>query len=169
MASPGFLWLIARLFPAKHWDQKYRIDEFLYTKTANRFVVELCQGLVPGKAIDLGGGEGRNSLWLAQQGWRVENIDFSRVALAKFDRWVATEHPQLAANCTTTKADARGFRAKLAPADLGVIAYLQIPQDAIASAIATLVAQLAPGATLVGVWHSRSNLTALRPGASGGF
>ena len=153
--------LLVKLVPAEYWNQKYRIDEWLYTKVENRFVKELCEPLYPGKAIDLAGGEGRNSMWLAKRGWQVENVDFSAVALRKFRAWVAEEarlDSTLAARCHTTKADARGFRSKLAPADLGVIAYLQIPQDELAAAIAGLVGKLESGATLVGVWHSRANL-----------
>lgn len=153
--------VIAKLVPAEYWNQKYRIDEWLYTKVENRFVKELCEPLTPGKAIDLAGGEGRNSMWLAKRGWTVEDVDFSAVALKKFKTWVAEESagdPALAKRCFTTKADARGFKSKLAPADLGVIAYLQIEEDALAAAIAGLVAKLRPGAALVGVWHSRANL-----------
>ena len=153
--------LIAKLVPAEYWNQKYRIDAWLYTKVENRFVKELCEPLVPGKAIDLAGGEGRNSMWLAKRGWQVEDVDFSAVALKKFRAWVAEEavaDPSLTARCHTTKADARGFKSKLAPADLGVIAYLQIPQDELSAAIKGLVAKLKPGAHLVGVWHSLDNL-----------
>ena len=153
--------LIAKLIPAEYWNQKYRIDEWLYTKVENRFVKELCEPLTPGKAIDLAGGEGRNSMWLAKRGWTVEDVDFSAVALRKFRAWVAEEaatDPTLAARCLTTKADARGFDSKLAPADLGVIAYLQIDQYELAAAIGGLVGKLRSGATLVGVWHSLENL-----------
>ena len=153
--------LIAKLVPAEYWNQKYRIDAWLYTKVENRFVKELCEPVAPGKAIDLAGGEGRNSMWLAKRGWQVEDVDFSAVALKKFRSWVAEEaaaDPSLTARCHTTKADARGFKSKLAPADLGVIAYLQIPQDELATAIHGLVAKLKPGAHLVGVWHSLDNL-----------
>jgi hypothetical protein len=100
-------------------------------------------------------------MWLAKRGWTVEDVDFSAVALKKFRAWVKEESatdPSLAKRCHTTKADARGFKSKLAPTDLGVIAYLQIEEDALALAIAGLVAKLKPGAALVGVWHSRENL-----------
>lgn len=153
--------VIAKLVPAEYWNQKYRIDEWLYTKVENRFVKELCADLEPGTAIDLAGGEGRNSMWLAKRGWTVENVDFSSVALKKFQKWVreeAVNDPGLAKRCFTTKADARGFKSKLAPADLGVIAYLQIDQYELAAAIGGLVGKLKSGATLVGVWHSLDNL-----------
>ncbi len=50
----------------------------------------------PGKALDIACGEGRNALWLAEQGWDVTAIDFSQVALlymhtdaAERQKWLA--------------------------------------------------------------------------------
>ena len=44
-------------------------------------VVKLCKSLPVGRAIDVGAGEGRHSLWLASQGWRVDALDVSAVGL----------------------------------------------------------------------------------------
>ena len=153
--------LAAKLNPAAVWNKKYETADWVYTKVENRFVRELCEPLVPGTAIDLAGGEGRNAMWLAKRGWRVENIDFSKVALRKFKTWVAEETKQdasLASRCIATQADARKFASKLAPVDLGVVAYLQIPETDLAKALGDLVSAIRPGGTLVGVWHSRDNL-----------
>jgi SAM-dependent methyltransferase len=38
-------------------------------------------GLEPGRALDLGCGEGADAIWLAQQGWHVTATDISRIAL----------------------------------------------------------------------------------------
>lgn len=35
----------------------------------------------PGRALDVAGGAGRHALWLAEQGWQVELIDISDVAI----------------------------------------------------------------------------------------
>lgn len=43
----------------------------------------------PGKALDIACGEGRNALWLAEQGWDVTAIDFSQVAIDKGRRIAA--------------------------------------------------------------------------------
>ena len=39
--------------------------------------------LVPGKALDVACGEGRNAIWLAEQGWDVIAIDFAKEGIAK--------------------------------------------------------------------------------------
>lgn len=140
------------------WDQKYSTEEFIYTKVENRFVVELCKDLdgTNKRAIDLAGGEGRNSVWLAKRGWQVENIDFSEVALGKYLAFA--EEEGVLENCSSNCADALSFTPLVTPVDLAVIAYLQIPEKDLATAIKRLSAHVVPGGTLMGVWHSRDNL-----------
>ena len=46
------------------------------------FMMESVKGLEPGTALDVGAGQGRNAVWLAQQGWDVTGIDISGVGLA---------------------------------------------------------------------------------------
>jgi SAM-dependent methyltransferase len=139
------------------WDQKYSTEEFIYTKVENRFVVEFCKNLdgTNKRAIDLAGGEGRNSVWLAKRGWQVENIDFSQVALDKYLQFAKDEGVE--GPCLATCADALTFVPKLTPVDLAVIAYMQIPERDLAEAIRRLSQHVAPGGNLVGVWHSRDN------------
>ncbi len=140
------------------WDQKYSTEEFIYTKVENRFVVEFCKDLdgTNKKAIDLAGGEGRNSVWLAKRGWQVENIDFSQVALDKYLEFAKDEGVE--ENTLATCADGLTFVPELSPVELAVIAYMQIPEMDLAVAIRRLSEHVAPGGNLVGVWHSRDNL-----------
>lgn len=144
------------LSPADFWNRRYSTDEFIFTKVENRFVKELCQGLTPGKAIDVGGGEGRNTVWLASLGWQVENIDISEVGLQK-SRELAKEFG-VDNLCVETIGGATDFVSKLAPVDLAVIAYLQIPQPQLVAAVAHCAEMLNTGGNLCGVWHSRNNL-----------
>ena len=53
-----------------------------FTSTPSVFMMESTKGLEAGKALDVGAGQGRNSVWLAQQGWDVTGIDISGVGLA---------------------------------------------------------------------------------------
>lgn len=45
-------------------------------------LIDLASGMAPGKALDLGCGEGQNSIWLAQRGWIVNAVDPSPAAIA---------------------------------------------------------------------------------------
>jgi SAM-dependent methyltransferase len=141
---------------ADYWDDKYKVEEFVYTKTENRFVVEYCSPLKPGRVLDLAGGEGRNSVWFAKQGWKVENIDFSAVALEKYAAYASESG--VSASCLATVADALSFVPQMDQVDLGVIGYLQIPSGDLRKAIRRLGKHVVSGGHLFGVWHARANL-----------
>jgi len=53
------------------WDERYASTELVWAAEANRFVVEELADLAAGRGLDLGAGEGRNAIWLAERGWRV--------------------------------------------------------------------------------------------------
>lgn len=155
MSSRAFL-KFNGFMDAKYWDAKYETDEYVYTKLVNRFVKEYCEPLTPGTAMDVAGGEGRNTVWLAQQGWRVENIDFSQKAL---DKCLAfAEEEGVSGFVDTNCASALEFEPNETPVDLAVIAYLQIPQVDLARAVKRVASHVKPGGHLMGVWHSRDNL-----------
>ena len=138
------------------WDQKYSVDEYVYTTEVNRFVKEHLSDLAAGKMIDLAGGEGRNTVYFAEKGWQAENVDLSAVGLVKCEKLARERNVQELV--FTTNASALDFVSKLAPVDLGVCAYLQIPQDQLAVAIARLVENIKPGGMFFGVWHALENL-----------
>ncbi len=138
------------------WDSKYSTDEYVYTKDVNRFVKESLSDLAPGKMIDLAGGEGRNTVFFAQNGWQAENIDLSSVGLEKCQRLAAERG--VADLVFTTQASALDFESKLAPVDLGLCAYLQIPKQELEIAITGLVENITPGGVFFGVWHALENL-----------
>jgi len=138
------------------WDKKYSVDEYVYTTEVNRFVKEHLEHLAPGKMIDLAGGEGRNTVFFARSGWQAENIDLSSVGLEKCKRLAADW--SVSDKVFTTHASALDFESQLAPVDLGLIAYLQIPQPELSVAISRLVDNIAPGGVFFGVWHALENL-----------
>jgi 2-polyprenyl-3-methyl-5-hydroxy-6-metoxy-1,4-benzoquinol methylase len=47
----------------------------------NKFLAEAVKGRTPGKALDIGMGQGRNSMFLAALGWEVTGFDISEVAV----------------------------------------------------------------------------------------
>ncbi len=147
---------------AQYWNQKYEATEdLIYTETVNRFVKEFAEPIIagakkPGKMIDLAGGEGRNSVWFAEQGWQAENIDFSKAALSKALKFA--ERRGVSDLYFAHVADATGFESVLTPVDVGVIAYLQASNEDIFDAIDCLVENVKKGGYLIGVWHARENL-----------
>lgn len=49
----------------------------VYAAAPNAFLVRMMEGRKPGRALDIGMGQGRNALWLAERGWDVTGIDIS--------------------------------------------------------------------------------------------
>jgi 2-polyprenyl-3-methyl-5-hydroxy-6-metoxy-1,4-benzoquinol methylase len=71
----------------RQWDQRYSGDDLVWTSTPNQSLVAEAVGLQAHRAVDLASGEGRNSIWLAEQGWEVTGVDFSPVGLARAKRF----------------------------------------------------------------------------------
>src|SRR5919199_5652595 len=65
------------------WNERYRAAPVLWQVDPGPFLGAEVGSREPGTALDLGAGEGRNSLWLAERGWRVTAVDLSDVAVAK--------------------------------------------------------------------------------------
>jgi SAM-dependent methyltransferase len=69
------------------WNTRYAGDEYLFGTSPNAFLATQRHLLMPGqRALAVADGEGRNGVWLAEQGLRVTAIDFSPIALEKAHR-----------------------------------------------------------------------------------
>lgn len=67
----------------RFWDERYSDRETLWSGQPNAALVTEAGALHPGRALDVGCGEGADALWLAAQGWFVTALDVSRVALER--------------------------------------------------------------------------------------
>jgi SAM-dependent methyltransferase len=137
------------------WDRRYRGTELVWTAQPNRFVVEELGGLPPGRALDLGSGEGRNAVWLAEGGWQVTAVDFSSVALDKARRLAQAR----GVTVDWVLADLRGYRPEPGAYHLVLVAYLHLSPLERVAVLAGAVAALAPGGTLLVIGHDLANLT----------
>jgi 2-polyprenyl-3-methyl-5-hydroxy-6-metoxy-1,4-benzoquinol methylase len=86
-----------------HWDTLYRAKAYVYGREPEPILKEKLALLKKGRALDIAMGEGRNGVYLATQGFEVEGVDISEVALRKAQR-LARE---------------RGVRIRTRVADLG--------------------------------------------------
>ncbi len=69
--------------PTRFWERRYAESQQVWSGRVNPVLADLVAGFSPGRALDLGCGEGGDSLWLAQQGWEVTAVDISTVAIAR--------------------------------------------------------------------------------------
>ena len=66
------------------WDRRYAQSDYLFGVEPNAFLARQAGRLRPGwRALAVADGEGRNGVWLAQQGLSVLSVDSSAVAQAK--------------------------------------------------------------------------------------
>lgn len=129
------------------WDQSYSaIDGYKYGEMPNAFLREQAARLQAGSRILLpGDGEGRNSVWLAQQGHAVQSVDNSAVGLAR-----ASNLAQRRGVCLdTVHADLASWQPEPASVDAVVVIYLHLPPALRPAVHAKLVQALKPGGLLV--------------------
>ena len=138
---------------AEAWNRRYATSDLIWTAEPNRLLVQEVVGLPPGRALDLGAGEGRNAVWLARQGWRVTAVDFSDVGLAKARRLAEAAGVELNLVCADATRPVGG------QFDLVVVLYLHLPAEKRRLALRNAAAALAPGGTLIVLGHDSSNLT----------
>ena len=67
----------------QHWDEHYGERARVWSGRVNVRLAEVAESLRPGRALDLGCGEGADALWLAERGWQVVAVDISGIALQR--------------------------------------------------------------------------------------
>lgn len=65
------------------WNKKFSDPKTEFNRKPSPLLVDAIHGRRPGRALDLGMGEGRNTIYLAEQGWQATGVDLSDVAVAQ--------------------------------------------------------------------------------------
>jgi len=144
---------------ASDWDERYAAHDLVWSADPNRFVAEIIGPLTPGHALDVAAGEGRNAIWMAQQGWTVVAADYSTVAVERMRSLAADRLGDDVERLTPLVADATQ-PAPGGPAayDLVLLCYLQLPGDDWRQALREAVEAVRPGGHVVVVGHAGRNL-----------
>ena len=69
----------------EHWESRYAAVDRLWSEQPNDWLPEFAASWEPGRALDLGCGEGADAVWLAERGWEVTGIDLSATAIARLE------------------------------------------------------------------------------------
>jgi thioredoxin reductase/SAM-dependent methyltransferase len=131
------------------WDHRYG-GERIWSGNPNGSLVREIDGVKPGRALDVGAGEGGDAVWLAEQGWNVTASDISQRAL---DR-VAAEGERRGRRIECLRVDANALAAFGREAfDLVTAHYASIPRTPDGRGVNNLLDAVAPGGTLLVVGH----------------
>ena len=69
--------------PRDTWNQRFAAEHYVFGESPNAYLQSQVAHLVPGHALAVADGEGRNGVWLAEQGLVVDAFDFSENAIRK--------------------------------------------------------------------------------------
>lgn len=145
--------------PTRHWEARYAEDDrAIWSGRPNATLVSVVGDLTPGRAVDLGCGEGGDAIWLAGRGWQVTGVDLSPTAIGRAERaareagvpegrirWVATD---------LMAWDGRPWHDD-GPADLVSACFLHSPVELDRTTVLRRAAGLvAPGGHLLIVSHA---------------
>ena len=127
---------------AAEWDARYseRAGAIWSGRPNGRLVAEVA-GLAPGRALDVGCGEGADAVWLARSGWTVTAIDISDVAVSR-----AREAAELAGVAVEwVCGDALQISFPAGSFDLVSMQYPALPKAAGEAAVRALLDTVRPG------------------------
>lgn len=140
------------------WNGRYRAARTeagagLWSGKPHGRLQQIVGELVPGTALDLATGDGRNAVWLAQRGWTTTAVDFSTEGLD-----LARERAgQAGVSVDWQLGDATDWE----PAgrfDLVTITYLHLAAEANAAVLRRAARWLNPGGHLLVIGHDRDNV-----------
>ena len=134
---------------AAEWDARYGEREAMWSGRPNGRLVAEVADLVPGRALDVGCGEGADAIWLARRGWTVSAIDISDVAVSR-----AREAAEMVgARVDWVCGDALQMPFPAGSFDLLSMQYPALPKAAGEAAARTLLDAVRPGGLLLAVYH----------------
>lgn len=112
-------------FGGKFWDERYSTTEFIYGKEPNSFFKNELDKMKPGRILLLGEGEGRNAVYAALKGWKVDAVDFSTKAKEKALEFAEENKVMINYNVV----DLSNFKSKKAYYNAIAIIYLHLKPD----------------------------------------
>lgn len=129
------------------WDERFDIEEYVFGEAPNAFLASMIDEVRRhSRALAVADGEGRNGVWLAEQGLDVTSVDISAVGLAKARKLAEKRGVAL----TTVQADLAEYAWPEQAFDLVVAIFIQFADPPLRRAIFRGMARaLIPGGVLI--------------------
>jgi SAM-dependent methyltransferase len=154
------------MFTQRYWDDRYAGHRHVWSGRPNPHLITEAGELAPGRAIDVGCGEGADAIWLAERGWEVTGADVSPVGLERAAANAKAAGAQIAQRITWRQVDL--FTDEWSPLgsyELVTSQYLHLPPEARPRSMQRLADAVTPGGDLLVAAHHPSDLDipGLRP------
>ncbi|KNC17364.1 hypothetical protein AC792_14225 [Arthrobacter sp. RIT-PI-e] len=145
-------------YTQEFWDSRYRQSTRIWSGRPNRQLVDLGEGLAPGRALDVGCGEGADAIWLASRGWDVLGIDVSEVALSRAREHTAELEADVAARLDWRQVDLLSEPGLPRDLDLVTTWFLHLPEPERSRVFGSLAGLVGVGGTFLVGAHDPSDL-----------
>jgi SAM-dependent methyltransferase len=129
-----------RRLEVERWNRILTSDKPTFNTQPNAFLVDVTKALSKGRALDVGMGQGRNALFLAEQGWQVTGFDPADQAVAA----AVAEAKRRNVKITTQIAGSENFEWGQGQWELIVLSYVTLRPH-----VKQIIAALAPGGVVV--------------------
>ncbi|MGB7414669.1 MAG: class I SAM-dependent methyltransferase [Thermosynechococcaceae cyanobacterium] len=127
------------------WNQRYSQPDYAFGTKPNDFLVEVIEHIPKGRVLCLAEGEGRNAVYLAQQGCRITAVDASPVGLTKAQKLAAEGGVEI----ETITADLADYEIQPDTWDAIVSIFCHLPATLRTQVHRQAVAGLRPGGAFV--------------------
>jgi len=140
-------------FDRAYWEDRYGAPGLTWSGRPNAVLQSEVPGLAPGRALDIGSGEGGDSIWLALRGWSVTGVDISQNALDK----ASVKASSAGVEIEWLQRDLGEWMPEPLSFDLVTSHFMHLPPVVRRPLFAALAAAVAPGGTLLIVGHDVSD------------
>ncbi len=127
------------------WNQRYSEELFAYGEEPNTFLAEVADRLPPGRALEIGCGQGRNAVFLARHDLVVTAVDSSEIGLERGAELAARQHVDV----EWVHADLNTFEPGHGCWEVILSTFVHMPPDLRRKVHRRLVEALHPGGLLV--------------------
>lgn len=128
------------------WNKRYAEPGYAYGIDANEFLIAEAGRLQPGtRVLVVGDGEGRNGVWLAQQGFNVTSVDYSSAGVKRARQLAEQRGVTLSIHC----ADLNEWQWPTEHFDAVVSIFVHFPSSHRSAIHARMLAALKPGGILI--------------------
>lgn len=137
------------------WNYRYSTEEYFFGKEPNEFFKEQIDKLTLGRALFIGDGEGRNSVYAAKLGWEVDCIDISEVGKEKAGNLAKENNVSI----NYIVDDALEYNFKTNSYDAVVVIYFHIDEELREKIHQKYLSALKPNGTIILLVYEKDHLS----------